>query len=163
MTAGIPPERGFTMPESILRERPVAPAPDESDLLQQLDRYKPSSSAKTRSRMAKLIGPDGQELPLPASMYEVLRQAAHQLAAGLAVSIVPIGTKLSTQQAADLLGVSRPHVVKLLDSGEIPHTKTGKHRRVLLSDVLAYQDRQRALRSEALDELGRLSDDLPLV
>jgi excisionase family DNA binding protein len=112
--------------------------------------------------MAKLIAPDGHELPLPASMYEVLRQAAHQLAAGLAVSIVPIGTRLSTQQAADLLGVSRPHVVKLLKQGEIDYTMTGKHRRVLLADVLAYRDRQAARRSEALDELSRLSEDLPL-
>ena len=73
------------------------------------------------------------------------------------------GTKLSTQQAADLLGVSRPHVVKLLDSGEIPHTKTGKHRRVLLTDVLTYRDRLAARRSDALDELSKLSRDLPLV
>jgi hypothetical protein len=53
-------------------------------------------------------------------------------------------------------------VVKLVDSGEIRHTKTGKHRRVLLNDVLAYRDRQAGRRSEALDELSRLSKDLPL-
>lgn len=146
---------------SILRERPVAPAPEESALLKELDQYRPRVTA-AKKRTAKLIAPDGHELVLPSSMYEVLRQAAHQLAAGLAVSIVPIGTRLSTQQAAGLLGVSRPHVVKLLDSGEIPHTKTGKHRRVLLSDVIAYRDRQSARRSEALDELARLSQDLPL-
>jgi excisionase family DNA binding protein len=101
-------------------------------------------------------------MEIPASLYEVLRRAAHQLAAGMAVSIVPIGTQLSTQQAADLLGVSRPHVVKLLESDEIPHTKTGKHRRVLLEDVLTYQARQATRRSEALDELSALSKDLPL-
>jgi excisionase family DNA binding protein len=101
-------------------------------------------------------------LEIPESLYEVLRRATRQLAAGMAVSIVPIGTQLSTQQAADLLGVSRPHVVKLVDSGEIRHTKTGKHRRVLLNDVLAYRDRQAGRRSEALDELSRLSKDLPL-
>lgn len=140
---------------------PVAPAPEESELLRTLDRYRPSPTSTVA--MAKLVAPDGREFLLPASMYEVLRQAAHQLAAGLAVSIVPVGTRLSTQQAADLLGVSRPHVVKLLDTGEIPHIKVGKHRRVLLEDLLAYQDRQSARRAEALDELARLSDDLPLV
>lgn len=144
-----------------LAEHPIAPAPEESELLRTLDHYRPSPSPATA--MAKLVAPDGHEFPLPASMYEVLRQAAHQLAAGLAVSIVPVGTRLSTQQAADLLGVSRPHVVKLLDTGEIAHVKVGKHRRVLLQDLLAYQDRQRATRSDALDELSRLSDDLPLV
>jgi excisionase family DNA binding protein len=101
-------------------------------------------------------------MEIPASLYEVLRRAARQLAAGMAVSIVPIGIQLSTQQAADLLGVSRPHVVKLVDSDEIPHTKTGKHRRVLLDDVLAFKARQSAGRSDALDELSRLSKDLPL-
>ncbi|MGH9075102.1 MAG: helix-turn-helix domain-containing protein, partial [Acidimicrobiales bacterium] len=139
----------------------VAPAPEESELLRTIDHYRPRPTADRA--MAKLVAPDGQEFPLPASMYEVLRQAAHQLAAGLAVSIVPVGTRLSTQQAAELLGVSRPHVVKLLDQGEMSHTKVGRHRRVLLSDVLAYRDRQAARRSEALDELARLSEDLPLV
>ena len=151
------------MPSSSLIERPVAPAPEESSLLRELGQYEPKNSSAKNQAMARLIAPDGHELPLPASIYEVLRQAAHQLAAGLAVSIVPIGTKLSTQQAADLLGVSRPHVVKLLDSGEIPHTKTGKHRRVLLTDVLTYRDRLTARRADALDELAELSKDLPLV
>jgi len=151
------------MPSSSLIERPVAPAPEETSLLRELDQYKPKNGSAKNQAMAKLIAPDGHELPLPASMYEVLRRAAHQLAAGLAVAIVPIGTKLSTQQTADLLGVSRPHVVKLLDSGEIPHTKTGKHRRVLLTDVLTYRDRLAARRSDALDELSKLSRDLPLV
>jgi excisionase family DNA binding protein len=151
------------MPRSSLIERPVAPAPEETSLLRELDQYKPKDGSAKKQAMARLIAPDGHELPLPPSMYEILCRAAHQLAAGLAVSIVPIGTKLSTQQAADLLGVSRPHVVKLLDSGEIPHTKTGKHRRVLLTDVLTYRDRLTARRADALDELAELSKDLPLV
>jgi len=150
------------VPSTVSRERPVAPSPDETDLLRELDQYQPRQSRAKKQPKAKLIAPDGHELPLPPSMYEVLRQAAHQLAAGLAVSIVPIGMKLSTQQTADLLGVSRPHVVKLLEQGEIPYTRTGKHRRVLLSDVLAYRDRQAGRRSEALDELARLSEGLPL-
>lgn len=149
------------MPRTLLRERPVAPAPGEEELLRDIDRYRPST-VPARQSGAKLIAPDGQEFPLPESMYEVLRQAVHQLAAGQAVSIVPVGTQLSTQQAADLLGVSRPHIVKLLDNGEIPHTKAGKHRRVRLEDLLAYRDRHAAERAEALDELARLSEDLPL-
>jgi excisionase family DNA binding protein len=152
------------MPAVPLSERPVAPAPEEAELLRMLDRYRPHGTVELElAPKAKLVGPDGYELELPPSMYEVLRRAAHQLAAGLAVSIVPVGTQLSTQQAADLLGVSRPHVVKLLDSGEMPHTKVGKHRRVLLTDVLTYRDRQAGRRSNALDELAELSEDLPLV
>lgn len=144
---------------TLLTDRPVTPAPDEAERLQRLDSYTPPGGKPSG---ATLVGPDGETMEIPASLYEVLRRAAHQLAAGMAVSIVPIGTQLSTQQAADLLGVSRPHVVKLLESDEIPHTKTGKHRRVLLEDVLTYQARQATRRSEALDELSALSKDLPL-
>lgn len=146
-----------------LNEHPVAPAPEETALLRSLDRMGNPSGTSQLTATAKLIAPDGQEIELPPSMFEVLRRAAHQLAAGLAVSIVPIGAQLSTQQAAEVLGVSRPHVVRLLDTGEIPHTKTGKHRRVLLADVLAYKDRHAARRSAALDELAALSEGLPLV
>jgi excisionase family DNA binding protein len=141
-------------------DRPVTPAPEEAERLRLLDSYTPRPAGKPS--VAKLVGPDGETFEIPESHYEVLHRAARQLAAGMAVSIVPVGTQLSTQQAAELLGVSRPHVVKLVDSGEIPHTKTGKHRRVLLDDVLAYKALQSARRSEALDELSRLSKDLPL-
>lgn len=137
---------------------PVEPQPEEEKLLRALDDYKPAPAG-----VAQLVGPDGATFDVPASVYEVLRQAIHPLAAGLAVSIVPVGTQLSTQQAAELLGVSRPHLVKLVDAGEIPHTKVGMHRRLLLRDVIAYRDRQAGVRSEALDELSRLSEDLPLL
>ena len=151
------------MAGTVLGERPVEPSPEETDLLRELDSYRPQPRRTRRKQAtAKLIAPDGHEMVLPASMYEVLRRAAHQLAAGLAVSIVPVATMLSTQQAADLLSVSRPFVVKLIKQGEIPHTMAGKHRRVQLGDVLAYRDRQAGVRSEALDELARLSEDLPL-
>ena len=136
------------MPSSLLTKRPVEPAPEESELLKELARHQELAGSHKPS-VAKLIAPDGTELELPPSMYEVLGQAVLQLAAGLAVVIVPVGMQLSTQRAADLLGVSRPHVVKLLDSDEIPHTKIGKHRRVLLNDVIAYRDRQAARTSVA--------------
>jgi excisionase family DNA binding protein len=148
----------------VLTERPVAPEPEETALLRDLEHLRaPTSFTCDKDEPAQLIAPDGRKHLLPPSLYEVLLRAAHQLANGQAVSIVPIGTKLSTQQTAELLGVSRPHVVKLLESGQIPHTKTGKHRRVLLSDVLAYRERQAVTRREALDELAALSEDLPVV
>ncbi len=93
------------MPSSSLIERPVAPAPEESSLLRELDQYEPKNSSAKNQAMARLIAPDGHDLPLPASMYEVLRQAAHQLAAGLAVSIVPIGTVRVNRCEAVLLEI----------------------------------------------------------
>ena len=70
------------------------------------------------------------------------------------------GKELTTQEAADLLHVSRPHLVKLLDEGTIDHYKVGTHRRVRIEDVLAYRERRATVRREKLDELTRLSEEL---
>ena len=74
---------------------------------------------------------------------------------GQAITVAPIDQLLTTQQAADFLGISRPTLVKLLESGEIPHESpgAGRHRRVRLRDVLDYQDRKRSRRRLVLDEL----------
>ena len=79
----------------------------------------------------------------PTSIYKVLVAAVAAMAQGNAVSIVPVHHELTTQQAADLLNVSRPHLVKLLDAGEIPHHKTGSHRRVFFEDLDALSRRSR--------------------
>ncbi|MBA9002196.1 helix-turn-helix domain-containing protein [Thermomonospora cellulosilytica] len=106
---------------------------------------------------AVLIGPDLTRFPLPTPLYEALLQAAEALSQGLAVTVAPQHMTLSTYQAAEILGVSRPTLVKLLEDGEIPYDKVsdrpGAHRRVKLSDVLAYQERRRRVRRRLLREL----------
>lgn len=92
----------------------------------------------------------GEQVELPAHAYEVLRQVVDAMRRGLAVTVVPQAHVLTTQQAADLLGVSRPTVIKLLDGGEIPFSKAGSHRRVRLEDVLAYRQRRREEQYAAL-------------
>lgn len=86
--------------------------------------------------------PDDQ-VELPEQVYLALRKVVDAMRNGLAVSVVPQSTQLTTQQAADLLNVSRPTVVKLLDEGEIPFERPSTHRRIRLADLLAYREKRR--------------------
>lgn len=104
---------------------------------------------------AALVGPDGARVSLPDEVYQVLRDVVEAMSQGLAISIAPHNTQLTTQEAADLLGISRPTLVRLLEDGEIPFELRGRHRRVMLADVVDYQQRAKANRRAALDELTR--------
>lgn len=97
------------------------------------------------------------ELILPGPVLQVLLDALAQMAQGNAVSLMPVRQELSTQEAANLLNVSRPFLVGLLEQGQMPFHKVGTHRRVLLSDVLAYRERVDRERAQALDELASIA------
>lgn len=129
---------------------PSATEPDARRELRRLDEFMVAASP---AQQAKLIGPDGSEVTLPEQVYDVLRDVVKAMSQGFAINIAPLNAVLTTQQAADMLDVSRPTLVKLLESGEIPFEKPGRHRRVLLSDLLEYRARSRAERQGLLDEL----------
>lgn len=93
---------------------------------------------------------------------QVLNDVVAALSQGLAITVAPQHTVLTTSQAADLLGVSRPTLVRLLEDGEIPFDKPGRHRRIRLRDVLAYQQRARRARAAGLDAMVRVSEDAGL-
>ncbi len=103
----------------------------------------------------KLVGADGGRVDLPEAVHRLLVEILRNLQAGNAVSLVGENQQLSTQKAADLLGVSRPFLVKLLEEGEIPFHKVGKHRRILLRDLTRYQRRRDAERRAALNQMAR--------
>ncbi|NLI85445.1 MAG: excisionase family DNA-binding protein [Propionibacterium sp.] len=106
---------------------------------------------------AALVGPDGQAVPLPLEAFRVLVAVAAAMREGKAITVAPIDQLLTTQEAADFLGISRPTLVKLLESGEMPFERpgAGRHRRVRLQDLLRYRDRRRVERRAALDTLAR--------
>ncbi len=114
---------------------------------------------------AMLVGSDGKQVPIPAELFQVLEEAANVLALGDGISILPYAAKLTTQEAADFLGMSRPTFVKILTSGEIEFEMVGRHRRVMLRDVVAYQARAQSVRRAALADIAKNSiehyDKLP--
>lgn len=103
---------------------------------------------------------DGQALTLPKSVARLLTHILTEMAEGNAVTLIPIHAEMTTQEAADFLNVSRPHLVGLLEKGAIPFHKVGTHRRVRFHDIQAYKDRLHGDRSQALDELARASQEL---
>jgi excisionase family DNA binding protein len=111
---------------------------------------------------ALLRGPDGSTRTIPPEVYEALMTVVRALSEGKAVTVAPVNTTLTTQEAADLLGISRPTFVKILDEGGVPFARPGRHRRVLLADVLAYKEKRRSQRKQGLDELVRLTEDADL-
>jgi excisionase family DNA binding protein len=104
----------------------------------------------------------GQSLALPRAAVRLLFHVLTEMAQGNAVTLVPIHAELTTQEAAALLNVSRPFVVKLLDEGTIPSRKVGTHRRVLFEDVMAYKRDIDNKRLQALAELSALDQELGL-
>ncbi len=105
---------------------------------------------------------ESDELVLPGHVVQLLLDILSEMAQGNAINVMPIHAELTTQEAANILNVSRPHFVKLVDNREIPCHKVGTHRRVLAQDVLDYKQRIDAQRHKVLDELTALSQEMEM-
>ena len=102
-----------------------------------------------------LIGPGRKSIPIPESIYNILVQVIGYMSQGKGVSVVPVMQEVTTQRAANMLGVSRPFLVGLLNNNEIPFHKVGTHRRIYLKDVLAYRERRDRERKKILAGIAR--------
>ncbi|ETS29603.1 DNA-binding protein [Photorhabdus temperata] len=135
----------------------------ETELAQQSQRELAAYlSTKLETQKIEIMGEDQQShtIELPTSAMMLLMEILGELAAGNAVQIVPVHAELTTQEAANILNVSRPHMVKLLEEGLLPFHKTGRHRRVLFADLMAYK-RQRDQNSlEAMQALAEQAQEL---
>ena len=146
----------------IRRMTPVsAPAEERADVgkLSRALRGLARGQKRRRGPVCQLVGPEGEAIPVPEAVFHVLERVVEVLAHGDAITVVPVGKELTTQQAADLLNVSRQYLVRLLDEGRIPYTKTGKHRRLRVEDVLEFKNVRDAERQAALRELTELTDE----
>ncbi|MEY8772687.1 helix-turn-helix domain-containing protein [Erwinia sp. ACCC 02193] len=102
------------------------------------------------------------QIELPTSSLTLLMKILGELAVGNAVQVVPVHAELTTQEAANILNVSRPHMVKLLEEGKLPFHKTGRHRRVLFADLMHYKAERESESNDAMQELADLSQELGL-
>jgi excisionase family DNA binding protein len=119
-----------------------------------------SSINQLRSEFPEIeIEETEEKIRIPISALRFLAKILKEISLGNPISIVPIATEITTQAAAELLGCSRPHIVKLLESGRIPFSKVGKHRRIRYEDLVAYKKEMKAIQKRKIQELMGLDED----
>lgn len=149
-----------TMEEQIRRMTPVAAPPEQQAQVAALSKALDGMTRQPRKRAPKcqLVGPKGETIAVPESVFYVLERVAEVMARGDSITVVPVGREVTTQQAADLLNVSRQYLVRLLEEGRIPFRKTGKHRRLRIEDVLSFKETRDRDRRAGLRELSRMTE-----
>jgi excisionase family DNA binding protein len=140
---------------------PSVPSEADARLARESSRLLAACIGHGPTARLKVIDSAG-EITVPVTALRLLVDVLAQMAEGNAVTIMPIHAELTTQQAADFLNVSRPHVVALLERNELPHRKVGTHRRIRFQDLLVYKKRDLARRKAAADELTRLAQEMGL-
>lgn len=118
------------------------------------------ASGDAKLRIVDEQAKEAVEVTLGPAVSELLMEVLRHVGNGDAVTLVPVGQMLSTQQAADILNVSRPYLVSLLEKGAIPHTEVGRHRRILADDLFRYKQQRDAKRSDALARLAASDAEL---
>jgi excisionase family DNA binding protein len=144
---------------------PVAPSEADAALARESARRLAPQLAKANGTMElRVVDPDGtsETVTIPTAAFRLLVTILAEMASGNAVRLIPHHAELTTQEAAELLNVSRPYLVRLLDEERIPFHRVGTHRRVLFKDVMAYKAEHRRARRSALEELTRLDQELGL-
>jgi excisionase family DNA binding protein len=141
----------------------VAPTEADTQLARESSRRLATRQFGRRASVRIQVLDDGEAaetIVVPAAALRLLLHALTEMARGNAVTLIPVHAELTTQQAADLLNVSRPYVVKLLDEGKIPCRTVGKYRRVRFDDLMAYKRQDDAARAKVADRLAAEAQEL---
>jgi excisionase family DNA binding protein len=140
----------------------VAPSEADTRLALESSRLLATSKLGKRASVRLRIGDsdDVEPVVVPASAVRLFLHLLAEMSQGNAVTLIPTHAELTTQQAAELLNVSRPYVVKLLDEGKIPSRLVGKYRRVRFDDLMAYKRKDDEARAKVLDQLTAEAQEL---
>lgn len=145
--------------------RPVVPTPADVELAKESTLTLAALFREHKKKDALYVLTDKKrnvELKLSPSMFEALMEVINEMAQGKAIMLMPIDAELTTQEAANILNVSRPYFVKLLDEKQIPSRLVGRYRRVRFEDLLNYQRKLERDRQAALDEMAAQAQELGL-
>ena len=140
---------------------PKLPSEDEARVARESSRLLATIIGRGDAAQLRVVDGD-DEITVPFPALRMLMLVLAQMAEGRAVTVVPYDAELTTQQAADFLSVSRPHLVTLLKRGEIAYRKVGTHRRVRFEDLVEYKKKSYVQRSRALDGLAEEAQELDL-
>lgn len=144
---------------------PVLPTPADTAVARASASHLVGALARTNSTVRlRVEEPDGANelVTVPSAAFRLLVSILSEMAHGNAVRVIPHHAELTTGEAANLLNVSRPYVVRLLDEGQIPSHKVGTHRRVLFKDVMTYRDEHYRARGIVLDRMAAIDQELGL-
>lgn len=141
----------------------LPPDQAEAQIAERLNQALARQLAHGKSLMVILSGDEScTQTALPEAVARLLVKILAEIAKGNAVTVVPIKPELTTQEAAELLNVSRPHLIKLLEHGEMPFHKVGTHRRIRLVDALTYKRKDLEERKAILREMVALNQEMSL-
>lgn len=146
------------MTEALERRSAVLPTQEDAELAATASR----ALARSARDSLRVRLEDGEELTLPKAVTQLLSHILTQMGAGNAVTLMPLHAMLTTQEAAEFLGVSRPFFVRMLERGELPFSMVGTHRRVKFTDLAAFKARFDSDSKAALDELAAQAQELGL-
>ncbi len=146
-------------------DEPRLPTAHESALARESSRVLSLHVSSTADeRYLCVIDDNGEQekVTIPSSAFRLLLDILSQMSLGNAVNVTPVQAVLTTQEAADMLNVSRPFLVKLLENGKIPFHKTGAHRRIYYKDIIDYKSHIDSQRTQSLDELAAQAQELDI-
>ena len=148
------------MTVSTLESSPLVPTHRDVVQASEIAEYMRDARARGEAVEVTMRGPNGAVVTLPKLLTDLLAAIVDETSGGHSVQIVSADRQVTPNEAADILNVSRPYVVRLMNEGQLPFLRVGSHRRLLASDVFAYKQKQIAESRDAMRELNELSREL---